>query len=165
MDVWGFIFTPLNLPWKLSKSFVLTVYSLIVYCPLSYLKLYLFFPNFLGTELYSELPFLSAESLLFDSGTSLCCFLFFFFSGDNGLSPHACAGLSSPAVTRQHSLLAMPLSSQATVTAFFNKGVQQSIYMPNSSHMLPCCTAFEMLSSLFIISKEAVKLPIILKSL
>lgn len=91
------------------------------------------------------------------------CFLF-FFSGDNGLSPHACAGLSSPAVTRQHSLLAMPLSSQATVTAFFNKGVQQSIYMPNSSHMLPCCTAFEMLSSLFIISKEAMKLPIILKS-
>lgn len=44
-------------------------------------------------------------------------------------------------------MLAAPLSSQAGVNSFFNKTVQQSTYILNSSHMFKCFTAFELCSS------------------
>lgn len=60
------------------------------------------------------------------------------------------------------SLLAAPQSSQDAVTfPLFSKLIQQSTSGPNSSHMLQCFITFE-LCSLFITSKKAAHLLIIL---
>lgn len=75
-----------------------------------------------------------------------------------------CAGLDNQiSLARDEAdstFLAPPLSSQAAIT-FVGFFFQQNTFVPNSSHMLKCFSAFE-LCSLFITSKEAVHLLIIL---
>lgn len=136
MDVCWVLFLPSNSPWKPSYFFVLTKCSLISCCPLSYLKLGLFFPNFGGKKtvfrVFSQsFLFSSPESLHFcilytsDSGRSSLGLGFFFLSGKDGLSPHMCAGLDSQISLACHeadtSFLGAPLSSQTAVTFLANQ--------------------------------------------
>lgn len=134
------------------------------------LKSQLVFPTFLGKR---NIFRVFSHSFLFSSSESLHLhsargrfFFSSFESGKDGVSPQTCAGLDSQISLAcdevGSSLLAAPQSSQDAVTfSLFSKVLQQSNSVPNSSHMLQCFTTFE-LCSLFITSKKAAHLLIIL---
>lgn len=98
VNVFWVLFLSRNLPWKPSYFFVLTKCSLISCCPLSYLKLSLFFLHSRKKNIFRVLTIVSFSALL-----SHCTYIlaevdyfFFFESGKDGVSPQTCAGPRQP---------------------------------------------------------------------